>query len=185
MSHKKKVFDISLVPNDVLRPWTMDLILDENIHDEVERLNKTISCTSPQKKAGVRGDSILDGMQNTILEHEGTIRRPAWKESFTETKVPSKQPSRENSRGPGIKFAETLTEVSPRAQSESHLSESEIADEEYISRLQESMMKKSSSTKKLSKTPSLTSIKYTPNLSPAVLNVSHSEFERLKMMTPK
>lgn len=175
MSHKKKVFDITLVPNDELRPWTIDEKLDLKILDEVENLERTISQISPQKLAGLRGDSILDGLSAGLAEHEKTLRRPV---KFDLTAREESKTSRTSSRG-AIQFNETVTEVSPRALSVRSKNEEELADEQHIIDLQRTIHRRAMSSQKIDKSP-LATVRYTESKHPAILNVSHSEYQKLK-----
>ena len=182
MSPKKKVFDITLVPNNVLRPWTMDDQLDFKISEEVECLERTISQISPQKLAGLRGDSILDGLSAGLAEHEKTIRRP---HNFGTTVIAESKPtSRQSSRASSVQFKQTFTEVSPRAESVRSRNDEEIADEQHIEDLQRTMHRRAVSSHSISKSP-LATVRYIENKNPAILNVSHSEFVKLKLATAK
>jgi DNA-binding transcriptional ArsR family regulator len=59
---------ISLVSDDVMRPWTQDALLDEKILKSVKLLDDTIVEMSPQ--AAVRGRSVLDNKPEEVQELE-------------------------------------------------------------------------------------------------------------------
>lgn len=180
MSHKKKVFDITLVTNNDLRPWTIDDQLDFKISEEVESLEKTISKISPQKLAGVRGNSILDGLSAGLAAHEKTLRRPT---GFESTVCEETKASRQSSRG--IQSRQCLSaSVSPRTVSNASKNEEEIADEKHIDDLQRTMHKSAMTTQSINKSP-LATVRYTKNKTPAILNVSHSEYLKLKLNSAK
>jgi hypothetical protein len=69
MAKKINLLNISLVPDGDLRPWTKDDDLDNKLLAEALALDKAISTTSPQKLAGVRGDSILDSKPDELIEY--------------------------------------------------------------------------------------------------------------------
>ncbi len=83
----RKPIDVSLLTNDQLRPWTMDPVLEQKLSVQMEDLEQTISITSPQKKGGNRGDSILDIPTSSHIEfaktmHEQLRNDPIFQQTF-------------------------------------------------------------------------------------------------------
>ena len=59
-TRKPKVIDVSLLNNEVLRPWTIDINSFSKMKDEAFELEKTKMFTSPPKWGGLRGSSELE-----------------------------------------------------------------------------------------------------------------------------
>lgn len=57
---RPRIVDVSLLNNEALRPWTIDIKSEERMKDEVEKLEKTITITTPQKWGGFPGSSCLE-----------------------------------------------------------------------------------------------------------------------------
>lgn len=57
---KQKTADVSLLKNDILRPWTINLSSSGLMRSETEKLDMVQTFTTPQKWAGIRGMSVLE-----------------------------------------------------------------------------------------------------------------------------
>ncbi len=193
---KPKTVDVSMLSNDDLRPWTMDLVLEERLVIEVDSLEKTISYTSPHKIAGTRGSSVLDGRQPELLEHVRTIKNLMPSDSYVET-ARSNTNSRSSDRnnlpalpsnhqlvldGSGSRPLSTASRQSS-AHSQ-HGDPTEESDAEHIRQLQTSMLRQSQQqrTQRLNTSP-LKAIRYEQNKAPAVLNVGNADYQRLKQLS--
>ena len=78
MATKKKTVrftDSSLINNDVLRPWTIDVNLDRRLHQEAIALNKILAFTTPQKFAGTLVGSVLDSAPDEFKEFQNTLNQ--------------------------------------------------------------------------------------------------------------
>lgn len=74
-SKKVKFVDSSLINNDVLRPWTIDLTLDSKLQQEAIALEKILSFTTPQKFAGTLASSVLDATPVEYKEFKSTLEQ--------------------------------------------------------------------------------------------------------------
>lgn len=70
---KVKFMDSSLINNDVLRPWTIDINLDSKLQQEAIALEKILSFTTPQKFAGTLASSVLDATPMEYKEFKSSM----------------------------------------------------------------------------------------------------------------
>jgi hypothetical protein len=85
MTSKHKVVrfrDSSLIDNDVLRPWTIDLNLDRRLEQESMALDKILTFTTPQKFAGTLASSVLDHPPPEYMEFRNTLDQRLSREGF-------------------------------------------------------------------------------------------------------
>jgi len=73
MARKPKILDSSLIKNDVLRPWTIDIHENEKLFIETSALDIVLTYTTPQKFAGTLGISPLDARPKGYQEFEHTL----------------------------------------------------------------------------------------------------------------
>lgn len=73
MARKPKIIDSSLIKNDVLRPWTIDIHENEKLQIETSALDIVLTYTTPQKFAGTLGVSPLDARPKGYREFEHTL----------------------------------------------------------------------------------------------------------------
>jgi len=73
MARKPKIIDSSLITNDVLRPWTIDIHENEKLQIETSALDIVLTYTTPQKFAGTLGISPLDARPKGYQEFEHTL----------------------------------------------------------------------------------------------------------------
>jgi len=73
MARKPKIIDSSLIKNDVLRPWTIDIHENEKLQIETSALDIVLTYTTPQKFAGTLGVSPLDARPKGYQEFEHTL----------------------------------------------------------------------------------------------------------------
>ena len=70
---KVRFTDLTLLKNDVLRPWTIDINLDRKLQQEAVALDKVLAFTTPQKFAGTLASSVLDTKLNEYAEFTTTL----------------------------------------------------------------------------------------------------------------
>lgn len=88
MTSKKKQVrfrDSSLINNDVLRPWTIDLNLDRRLQQESFALDKILAFTTPQKFAGTLASSVLDHPPDEFKEFQSTLDQKIRGKSLTDS----------------------------------------------------------------------------------------------------
>lgn len=73
MARKPKIIDSSMIKNDVLRPWTIDIHENEKLQIETSALDIVLTYTTPQKFAGTLGISPLDARPKGYQEFEYTL----------------------------------------------------------------------------------------------------------------
>jgi len=67
--------DSSLIDNDELRPWTIDLNLEQRLQQESGALDKILLFTTPQKFAGTLANSVLDSAPQEFKEFKSTLEQ--------------------------------------------------------------------------------------------------------------
>lgn len=72
-ARKVRFSDMTLLNNDVLRPWTIDLNLERKLQQEAVALDKVLAYTTPQKFAGTLASSVLDSKLNEYAEFTTTL----------------------------------------------------------------------------------------------------------------
>lgn len=200
----KKTIDVTLLTNDELRPWTIDKKLEDKLMLEVASLERTISFTSPQKIAGIRGTSILDGKRPELEQHELQLKdsiviptgpflsKP--KVLLNDRSSNNSRKSANHTRPNSTVTAKSLVEESqttaaasrPATKATEAEDPFESADAAYIAKVQTTIYKKSQQPKRTNvRNSPLKAIQYEPSKSPAILNVSTAEFSRLKELTER
>lgn len=71
---QRKAFDAARMDNNTLRPWTVNTQSEEVLKTAIQDLEKTKAYTTPQKKAGIRGFSILDQKEPAMIDFENSIK---------------------------------------------------------------------------------------------------------------
>jgi len=66
--------DVGKLNNDILRPWTVNHQSQEVLRNAINDLERTKAYTTPQKKAGVRGLSVLDQKEPVMIDFENTMK---------------------------------------------------------------------------------------------------------------
>ena len=73
--------DSSTVPDEIMRPWTIDEALDKKIQDAIIDLDTTITMKSPQ--AAIKGKSELDKTPKEYKEFlDYIVQNPNWIDEF-------------------------------------------------------------------------------------------------------
>lgn len=183
-----KPIDVSLLTNEQLRPWTIDINLDGKIKNGIGMLEKTVKLCSPQKNAGFRGYSILDDKTDDIIETEKTVELHKTQRIHPvnttisinatdgETVSKVKTPINSNSRVPTPPEHQTFYQSSEE--------KDDIELEEYIGAIQRNIYQVSRKNRQV-KTPAVPNrVHYHENPIPAVLNVGTRDFKRLKETLP-
>lgn len=70
---KVRFTNMTLLKNDELRPWTIDINLDRKLQLEAVALDKVLAFTTPQKFAGTLASSVLDAKLNEYAEFTTTL----------------------------------------------------------------------------------------------------------------
>mmetsp|Transcript_10855 Transcript_10855/g.17681 ORF Transcript_10855/g.17681 Transcript_10855/m.17681 type:complete len:255 (+) Transcript_10855:111-875(+) len=65
-----KFLDSSLISNDVLRPWTINIDLEKRLQEESSAFDKILTFTTPQKFAGTLGSSDIDHVPDEFREYQ-------------------------------------------------------------------------------------------------------------------
>jgi hypothetical protein len=183
MASKKKTVrftDSSLINNDVLRPWTIDLNLDRRLQQESSALDKILSFTTPQKFAGTLASSVLDSTPDEFKEFRSTLDQRMNARKFgASTQVPQSDPgsggknSNNNSQRQNSDSSRLRNELGEKLPSgrrsgaatpsvEMYQDCFEAADLAYIERVKQSMYSKSmrSMRAKTAHTAPIQSIRY-------------------------
>jgi hypothetical protein len=158
MASKKKksvkFLDSSLLNNDELRPWTIDLKLDQRLQQESIALDKILSFTTPQKFAGTLASSVLDSTPREFVEFRSTLQQNKSGQigrASPEAPLSGKNSNRSNpdsSRSEGVSGKKQLQV--PLSRSSTPMSETyqdliSDSDLEYIDRLKKSIYMRSMS----------------------------------------
>jgi hypothetical protein len=183
MASKKKTVrftDSSLINNDVLRPWTIDLNLDRRLQQESSALDKILSFTTPQKFAGTLASSVLDSAPDEYKEFRSTLEQRMNASKFgVSAQVPQSEPgsggksSNSNSQRGNSDSSRLRNEFGEKLPSgrrsgvatpsvETYQDCFEAADLAYIERVKHSMYSKSMRTMraKTAHTAPIQSIRY-------------------------
>ena len=186
--------DSSTVPDEIMRPWTIDEALDKKIQDAIIDLDTTITMKSPQ--AAIKGKSELDKTPKEYKEFlDYIVQNPNWIDEF---EIDDDQLSvLEALAAKGFKIippSETGTEASEvdNRSVNNDFSDNRSDDASLMNTILDlnKVLKKTKSNKprkkhffrltgtKDEKKPDLTTIKYREKNGPAILNVSAAEFKR-------
>lgn len=194
---KRAPNDSSTIPDDIMRPWTIDEKLDKKIQDAIIDLDSTITMKSPQ--SAIRGKSEIDKTPKEYIEFLDYVEQnPNWIDDFD---IDDDQLSvLEALAAKGFKIippSETGSDIDN--QSINDISINDNRSEQSISSDASLMntildlnrvLKKTKSNKpkkkhffrltgtKDEKKVDLTTIKYREKNGPALLNVSAAEFKR-------
>lgn len=76
--------DISTVGDDILRPWTQNPGLDDEIDTSIQLLNDTLTTLSYERNAGAQGASMLDRQPQVISDFATLVQNEGWLDSALE-----------------------------------------------------------------------------------------------------
>lgn len=192
MAQKKpKSVNISLISDDELRPWTVNSMAQDNLDDASKALDRIISQTSPQTRAGLRGQSSLD-----IVPELNNFRRSFSSTYFKENMVTFDDEPKTISKDSSVRS-------SPRSQNIYHQPTPPLSSGQYantdadiedsstnnwarnsIEKYRQRILKKEEKEtldkiRSIRKNPML-GIKYNPSKTPKILNMSTSQYTKLK-----
>lgn len=187
---KPRAVNITLVSDDLLRPWTVNHQAQENLDNASKALDSIVSQTSPQTRAGLRGQSSLDfvpELNNFRKTFSSTFLVGGGNQvTFDDLPRSSKVSSKHASPRYEIPFSNPTPPLSSGQGPEDDYEHSAMDDwarqslEKYRQRIlqreEKDMMDKSLSVRK----NPLVGIRYEPLKNPKVLNMSTSQYSMLQ-----
>lgn len=180
--------NVSCLDNEVLRPWTIDVLANERLREEMSALENTISITSPQKNAGRRGVSILDNQIPALVDFHKTVKQRAVANGYrtiydSRQGIPSSSSSKPSGAASRASNRSDPTEPASRSPSSSDMpADEDDEDVRYISAVQRSIFTSSRHLREARPSTSMPSpIRYRAGSQPALLTAKkHASYLRIR-----